>query len=388
MNYRRLANADVSELTLDATAGGLLGEAEFGKIVSESLEQGINLFYAIKPEECSALGAALKDLQARRNAIVAAGIEDFFRAFARHEMRLGEFLEHELSDRLERLDSTYLDCLVIDLGRGRGVDLEAVRAEGISGGNGKAMELETFEGGTFLHETIQDCLETIDRFRQDGLIRMAGISGENIDALTRVLVKHSGFDVVFAPFNYAFRAAAKSLIPVAAEQETAVVTTRPLWWDLREIPVSVLAESPYPLPQAQVEADASSLAAAACKWPLTEKTVVSVAFDISREGQAATLVGACRDEIWTRSDEETLRPVAAVAESHQGLFVALSAMNSPDDRLRQLGWATLQRKGLAEDLQFDPAAEEDLRRDALREIAAALVPPEPPPPDEEFDDLL
>lgn len=388
MNYRRLANADVSELTLEARAGGLLDDVEFGKIVSESLEQGINLFYAIKPEECSALGTALKNLQARRNAIVAAGIEDFFRAFARHEMRLGEFLQHELSDRLERLGSTYLDCFIIDLGHGSGVDLTAVRGEGISGGNGKAVELETFEGGTFLHETIADCLTTIDRFRQNGLIRMAGMSGENVDALTRVLVKHSGFDVVFAPFNYAFRAAAEALIPVASEQETAVVATKPLWWGLREIPLSVLAESPYPLPQAQVDADAASLTAAACKWPLTEKTVISVAFDISREGQATTLVGACKDEVWTRSDEETLRPAAAVAESHEGLFVALSAMNSADDRLRELGWAALQRKGLAEDLEFDPAADQDLRRDALAAVAAALVPPEPPLPDEEFDELL
>ena len=389
MNYRRLGDMDVSEIALDAEVSSSLGAADFESIVSECLENGVNLFLARKPEEVSSLGEALKQLDARKKAVVCVGIEDFFKAFASHDMHLGEFLEHELADRLERLAGNYIDCLVIDLGRGHSMDLETVRSEGISAGDGgKAVALEMFEGGTFLHETISDCLTTIEGFVKDGRVRLAGVAGENIDALTRVLVKHPDFDAVFAPFNYGFSRAAAELIPVAAETQTPLVATRPLWWGIREIPVTVLAESPYPPDRASVGIKALPLQKAALKWPLTEKGVVSVSACVPAPGVVEHFTRPSGDEVWTRADEETLRKVASIAKSYEGLYVALSAMNSVREELRALGWALLQRRGLAVDIQFDFDAPEDTRSRRLAEITAVVMPDEPAEPDDDIDQLI
>jgi len=388
MNYRRLANTDVSQVALGTEASRVLANGDFTALVSKALDTGINFFHSLKPEEASAVGQALKSLSSRRNAIVSAGIEDFFAAFARHRMRLDDFLEHELEDRLARLQSKYLDCLVIDVGRGHAVDLEGVRAEGISGGdNGKAVELEQFEGGTFLHETIGDFLNIANRFRQEGRVRIIGLAGENVAALTRVLVKHGDFDVAFAPYSYGFRAAAEELLPVAQEMKTAFVATRPLWWGLRDIPVTVLAESPYPADKADAGIKAPSLASTACRWPLEEKSVISVCAPATSEADVENLADASGGESWTRADEETLRPVAEIAQAAGGLFLALSAMNSEKAELRARGWAALVRKELTANITFDPDGAESDRLDALEKVAA-LVPQEPVIPEEDLDELL
>jgi len=388
MKYRRLANTDVSEVALDTAACRVLSSDDFTELISTALDSGINFFHTLKPEETSAAGQALKTLSARRNAIVSAGIEDFFAAFSRHRMRLEDFLEHELEDRLVRLESTYLDCLVINLGRGRSVDLEGARREGISGaGDDKAVELEQFEGGTFLHETIGDFLDIADRFRHEGRVRIIGLSGENVDALRRVLVKHSDFDAVIAPYSYGFRAAAEELLPVAEETKTAFVAARPLWWNIRDIPVTVLAESPFPKDKA-VRLKASRLALAACKWPLQEKAVVSVCASARTSREVESLAGASGDQLWTRADEEALRQVAGIAAAAGGLFVALSAMNSADAETRARGWAVLVRKNLTGGEVFNPDAPRKERQEVLERIAAAVVPKEPVIPDEDIDELL
>jgi aryl-alcohol dehydrogenase-like predicted oxidoreductase len=389
MRYRRLASSDVSEIALSAEACSRIGDDQLDALFSEAFRQGVNLFWTLSAEETAAVGRTLSRLGSRRNAIITAGVEEFFAAFSRHDMRLDDFLEHELSDRLERLQSKYLDCFVIDLGRGRSVDLEAVRAEPISsGGNGRAVKLETFEGGAFLHETIDDCLRVIERFMNEGRVRMAGLSGENIDALTRVLVKHPDFEVVFAPYNYGFRTTAAELIPVAEETATAVVATRPLWWGPRSIPVTVLSESPYPA-RADVTIKPDVLASTACKWPLRESAVSSVVVSPAGPSMLSKLTTASGASQWTRADEDILRPVGRTAEVEGGVLLALSAMNSGLEDVRIVGWAALQRMHGKAAEAFDPHAPVDERTDALAGIAAEVVPDEPvPADDEDLDDLM
>lgn len=389
MNYRRLANTDVSQVALESEACRVLSNGDFTALVSKAIDTGINFCHSLKPEETSAVGQALKSLSSRRNVIVSAGIEDFFAAFARHDMRLDDFIEHELEDRLARLESTYLDCLVMDVGRGRAVDLDAVRTEGVSGGgNGKAVKLEQFEGGTFLHETINDFLSIANRFRHEGRVRIIGVCGENVDAIRRVLVKHGDFDVAFAPYSYGFRAAAEELLPVAQETSTAFVATRPLWWGLRNIPVTVLAESPYPADKANAGIKAPRLASRACKWPLEEKTVISVCAPATTDADVENLACVSGGETWTRADEETLRPLAEIAQAAGGLFVALSAMNSENPDIRAHGWSVLVRRELTGGFVFDPDGAKSERLDALEKIADAVVPPEPVIPEEDVDELL
>lgn len=388
MNYRQMGNTDVSEIALDGAIAGRLSGADFAAFASKAFELGINLFCTLKPEETSATGEALRTLSARRKATVTAGVADFFVSYAQHKMRVDEFLEHELADRLARLDSTYLDCFVIDLGRGRSVDLEAVKDEEISGGGDeKSMAVATYEGGTFLHETVADCLEVMERFKHQGRVRLAGISGENIKTLERVLVKAEGFDVAFVPYNYGFRAAGDELIPVAAEVSTSIVATRPLWWGIREIPITVLAESPYPAAKVSVSVRADALARAACKWPLGEKGVSSVAVEVSEPGELVKAAKASGEVAWTRADEEALRPVGEITEVQEGLLVILSAMNSREAEVRERGWAALLRKGLG-GFEFDPHGDAKAREESLFAISEALVVEEALPPEEDLDELL
>ncbi len=376
MEYRRLANTEVSEISVDVSRLSTAEDTEARDAVSAALETGVNLVVTLRPEETSLVGRALKALSARRNTLVAAGIENFFTAFARHKMRLDEFLTHELEDRLERLESTYLDCFIIDVGRGRAADLQAVREEGISSSdNGKAATLETFEGGTFLHETISDCLEILDAFSKQGRMRFAALAGENVDAVKRVLVKHGEFDAVLVPYSYGFRAAQEELIPIADETSTAVVAVKPLWWCLREIPVTILAESPYPRDKASAGARRETLAAVASRWPLNQEAVSSVTMD-ALDAQALA-VAASLETPWTRADEETLRPVGRVSQAHGGLFLALSAMNSEDVFLRSRGWAALQKIAPSPCFEFDPESPAKERTKVLEEIAAHVIPPEP-----------
>jgi aryl-alcohol dehydrogenase-like predicted oxidoreductase len=386
MNYRRLANTEISEVSLDLSGMRLNGDPTSERCVGDALEAGVNLIFTLRPEETSELGRALKSLGARRNTLVAAGIENFFAAFSRHKMRLEEFLKHELEDRLERLESTYLDCFVIDLGRGRAANLQAVRGEGISSSdNGKATPLETFEGGTFLHETMSDCLTVLDVLSKDGRVRFAALTGENVDAVKRVLVKHGGFHAAFVPYSYGFRGAEEELLPIAAEMGTAIVAIKPLWWVLRDIPVTVLAESPYPRDKASAGARADALALAADRWPINQEGVSSVAVEASDAGSLKAAASA--EEGWTRADEEALRPAARIAEAHSGLFLALSAMNSEDALLRAHGWAALLKMTPSLAAQFDPEAPAKERLSALEEIAAQEIPPEPPPAAEDLDEL-
>ncbi len=388
MNYRQLANMDVSEIVLDGATAENLSRKDFEAVVSKALDLGINFFCTLRPEETRAIGEAVNSLSARRNTIITAGIPNFFAAFTRHKMRLAPFLEHELVDRLQRLSSNYLDCFVIDLGHGRSVDLESVRNEKLSdGGNGKTLTLETFEGGTFLHETIRDCLDIIERLKQEGRVRMAGISGENIEVLERVLVKHEGFDAAFVPYNYGFRAAGDELIPVASMVNTKIVATKPLWWNVRKIPITVLATCPYPPDKAAVGVSREVLSRTACKWPLSESAVAGVVVEAEAPEELVNFAQASGDMIWTRADEEALRPVAEIARTQDALLVMLSAMNSAQAQLRARGWAALQKK-TGVDFDFDPDGPETQRADALARIASGLVTKEVSLPAEDLDELL
>ncbi len=389
MNYRRLANTDVSEIALEAAPCRVLSNGDFTALISKALDSGINFFCSLKPEETGTIGQALKSLSARRNAIVAAGIEDFFASLTRHRMRTEEFLEHELEDRLARLESTYLDCLVLDLGRGHSVDLQGVRREGISGGSdSRAVELEHFEGGTFLHETMRDFLKVANRFRHQGRVRTIGLAGENVDAVSRVLGKQHDFDVIFAPYSYGFRAVEDGLLAIAHETRTAFVATRPLWWGPRHIPVTVLAESPFPADRAVAETGPEDLASRACKWVLQQKAVSSACASVCTPAQVEALAAASPRDAWTRADEESLGKVGAVASDAGGLFLALSAMNSKDPELRAQGWAVLVRKDLTGGEVFDPDAAARDRQRVLERIAETILPPEPVEPDQDVEELL
>lgn len=386
MRFRRIGNIDVSVVSLSAADVSGMPSAVCKDIVAKALTAGVNFLHSIEPDETSALGDCLSSLEARRRTAVAAGIPRFFAAYAEHPMNAGEFLEHELADRLERLRSKYLDCFILDLGSGTSVDLESVLREEIASASAvRAVRTSSFEGGIFLHETLSECLQVLQRFKSQGRIRLIGLSGENLSAVRRVLVKHESIDVAFVPYNYAFRAAAAELIPVAAEKHTAIITTRPLWWGVREIPVTVLAESPYPADMASISVDADKLMAAAFRWPLNETTVASVLIEAS-PAELADVAPAAEESIWTRNDEETLRGIAEVASAQRGIFLMLSAMNSADPILRARGWAACLRMGI-DDSGYDPAASESTRKAALKKIADSSVQAKPATP-EDLDELL
>jgi len=384
MRYRRVGTVEISEIGLDCPSTTRLNSADVRSIVERGLGRGVNFLRAVEPEETSALGDALSALGARRSAVLAAGIGEFFSSFARHHMTLGEFLEHELNDQLSRAKSDYLDCFFIDIGAGRSVDLGAVLQEdlrtGDSGGH------KSFEGGTFLHETIAEAVVTIERFKKAGRVRLSGIGGENLSVLKRILIKNKNFDLAFVPYNYAFRIAAEELIPIATETKTAVVATRPLWWGVRSIPVTVLTESPFPNERFSLGADEGALTRIACKWPLANSGVTSVMAEANSLAPLDTLSEASTDRTWTRADEEALSKAFDVANAQQGLFIILSAMNSPDDDIRARGWAAYIRRGLPE-CGFDPFASEASRLKALRLIASAVVKDETLMTHEGLDDL-
>lgn len=388
MKYRRLGNIDVSVISFDCGVASTLPPANFRALVQKAFDAGIDFFYAIHPDESAALGESLDALEARRRTYVAAGIPTFFAAYTTHLMSSAEFLEHELADRLERLKTNYIDCFVLDLGAGRSVDLESVLKETIPAHfHPRSMTTSSYEGGIFLHETLAECFQTLGRFKTEGRIRLIAISGENISYVRRILVKHAEVDAAFVPYNYAFRAAAQELIPIASETKTAVVATRPLWWGVREIPVTVLAESPFPPEAAGIPAKAAALVSAACKWPLTEPAVATVLVEPSSLAEVGETASAGDDGAWTRNDEETLRGIAAVASAQRGVFLVLSAMNSKDPTLRARGWAACLRMGLP-DFGYDPSSSEDARTAALKQIAASEVQVKPAPPAEDLDELL
>ena len=301
-------------------------------------------------------------------------------------MAVDEFLEHELADRLTRLGSNYLDCFVIDVGEGHGVDFEAVLKEGVPSAPPRPASRRRATKAASLYETLYDCLEVLAAFKKEGRIRLAGISCENIALLKRILAKESGFDVVFAPYNYCFRAASE-LVAIASETNTAFVATRPLWWGIREIPVTVLSESPFPRDKASVAADSASLAAAACKWPLSTDSVVGVLADVASADSLAGVSAAVTDSNWTRADEELLRPIASVASAQKGLFLILSAMNSADADTRTRGWAAYVRRGLA-DFGYDPAGPSSKRVAALARISKDIVSAASPVEKCDLEELL
>ena len=199
MKYRRAGNVDVSEIAFDCAVARDLPQTGFDSLVEKALALGIDFFCTLQPAETTALGECLARLGARRKAVTSAGVARFFASYSAHHMPADEFLEHELSDRLERLGGNYVDCFVLDLGDGRGVDLEsAQKAEIHSSVDRRAVATRSYEGGIFLHETLADCLEVLDRFKKQGRIRLVGISGENVTAVRRALVKHDGLDVAFS----------------------------------------------------------------------------------------------------------------------------------------------------------------------------------------------
>lgn len=299
-------------------------------------------------------------------------------------MVLEDFLEHELSDQLSRLKSDYVDCFTIDVGSGRSVDLGAILNEEIPAGD--AGGHRSYEGGVFLHETVADCVNIMDRFKREGRIRLAAISGENLSVLKRIITKNKGFDAAFVPYNYAFRNAADELIPIASETRTAIVATRPLWWLIRAIPVTVLAQSPFPADRASLNIDENVLTKIACKWPLTENGVTSVMAEAESIAPLDLLAEASTDERWTRADEDAMRKVAEKVEVQQGLLVILSAMNSPDPDIRARGWAAYIKRGLPES-GYDPFAGHDERTLALGAIARTVVKDETVISHEGLDDL-
>jgi len=387
MNYSRVASVEVSQVGLDFAVARDLPAAVLKNVVAKALDSGVDFFSSLQPAETSMLGEALARLGARKRAVVTAGIPRFFAAYAGHPMSADEFLEHELSDRLSRLESNFVDCFTIDIGQGRGVDFEAVLKEPIPSGGHPPGAPATYEGGVFLHETLFDCLDVLSRFKKEGRIRLAGVSGENIAILKRILAKQRGFDVAFAPYNYGFRAAADELISIAAEVGTSFVATHPLWWGIREIPVTVLTESPFPRDRAAVRAPAAALSTAACKWPLAEKAVASVLAAVQSEALVEAVAAASGDSPWTKADEEFLRPVLDVATAHKGLFLILSAMNSADADVRARGWAAYVRRGLP-DLGYDPAEPEAKRVEILERIAREVVAGEPVAREANIEELL
>jgi aryl-alcohol dehydrogenase-like predicted oxidoreductase len=387
MKYRRVENIDLSEVSLDCSWAVDKSAQDAKALVRRALDVGVDFFSTLEPAEATALGESLSQLGARRKAVVSAGIPDFFAAYASHHMTAAQFLEHELADRQQRLGGNYIDCFVLDLGGGRSVDLDGVLKEEIQpGAPGRGVAAQGFEGGIFLHETLADSLAVLAGFKQEGRIRLSAVSGENVAAVKRILVKHASIDLAFVPYNYAFRAAASELLAIAAEVKTAIIATRPLWWGIREIPVTVLAESPYPPDSASIAVPAGQLATSACKWPLSEPVVASVLAGARSPEEIASAAGASGDIHWTKKDEEVLRGVAAVATAQHGIFLVLSAMNSPDPAMRARGWAACLRLGLA-DFCYDPAAGDAPRADALRRIAEAAVQT-PPPAAEDLDELV
>jgi len=386
MKYRRVENIDLSEVSLDCSWAANRSPQDAKALVRRALDLGVDFFCALEPAEATALGESLSDLGARRKAVVSAGIPGFFAAYASHRMTAAEFLEHELADRQQRLGGNYIDCFVLDLGGGRSVSLDGVLKEEIQPDvPPRGVAPAGFEGGIFLHETLADSLAVLADFKKKGRIRLSAIAGENVAAVKRVLVKHESIDLAFVPYNYAFRAAASELLAIAAEVNTAVIATRPLWWGIREIPVTVLAESPYPPDRASIAVPAGQLAASACRWPLSEPVVASVLAGARSPDEVANAASASGDIHWTRKDEETLRAVAAVATAQRGIFLVLSAMNSPDPAVRAQGWAACLRLGL-QDFCYDPAAANAARSDALRRIAETAV--QTPPPAEDLDELV
>ncbi len=385
MQYNRIGDVDVSEIAFDTDVARDLTTLQLRRLVETAFESGIDFFYSLQPAETSALGECLAALGARKKAVVTAGIPRLFAAYASHHLPAAEFLEHELSDRADRLGGGPIDCFVLDLGEGRSLDLDSVMKEDIAGADDSPVASSSYEGGIFLHETLAECLEVLARFKKDGRIRLAAVSGENISAVSRVLVKHEGIDVAFAPYNYGFRAAANELISVAAEVKTAFIATRPLWWGIREIPVTVLAESPYPA-QASVDIDPAELTSVACAWPLADRSVKGILAELNTAELVARAASASHDHHWTRDDEDALRPVASVAAAQKGLFLILSAMNSPDPSVRAHGWAACMRRGLP-DFNFDPVAPADVRLRSLRQIADTVVQA-PPVDHDDLDELL
>jgi|GEM_PF-3269132 len=388
MKYRQVGNLDVSEVALDCSVAKDLTTAQMSTLVEKAFDLGIDFFHALQPAEATALGDCLGRLDARRRAIVAAGVPRLFAAYASHHMPTEEFLEHELSDRIERLGGGYIDCFVLDLGRGKAVDFDAVLKEDLSpGGDDRAVATSSYEGGIFLHETLAECLEVLGRFKQEGRIRVSAVSGENITAVRRVLVKHPSIDAALVPYNYGFRAAEEELIPVAAETKTSVVATRPLWWGIREIPVTVLAESPYPKDAARIGLKAAGVVRTACKWPLGTGAVAGILGEARTSEELADLAAASSDSHWTRDDEETLRAVASVAAAQRGIFLILSAMNSKDPALRAHGWAACLRRELP-DFGYDPSGDEESRAASLKRVAEAVIQQAPAIPEEGLDELL
>mgnify|MGYP001339297589 CR=1 FL=1 len=70
-----------------------------------------------------------------------------------------------------------------------------------------------------------------------------------------------------------------------------------------------------------------------------------------------------------------------------GVLLVLSAMNSADPVLRAHGWAACLRMGVS-DFGYDPAANEDSRNAALKQIAASAVQTAAAPSPESLDELL
>ena len=299
-------------------------------------------------------------------------------------MSVDTFVRHELEDRLERLRTDYLDCFVLDLGAGRAVDLEAVAKEHIR--SGEEARHGAYEGGVFLHETISDCLASLERFKRQGRVRLTALVGENVDVLKRVLVKNAGFDLVMAPYSYAFRAAASELMAIAAETRATFIAMRPLWWTLRGIPVTVLAESPFPA-QYAAGVDAAALTSAACRWPVVQGGAAGVAFEAASADEIGAAARSVANEHWTKGEEEALSGVAAKARFQGGVLLILSAMNSADPDMRARGWAAYVRRGLPES-GYDPLAPESERAMALSTIAAAIIHEAPDIRPEDLDELL
>ena len=257
MRYRILGRTgfDVSEIGVgghEYRRSSLVKDGRFTEldpdrpaIIAKALEMGVNYFDTTFTEETQSLGAALTAVGAERDKVYINAMVIKTLAQVQNDVsqdKWGQLLEKKLTERLNLLNTEYVDIFTVCLLEEKYSDV-----------------------------ALEHILRIYQSFKSRGLIRYIGASGHNPELMAKVIEKFDCFDMVMTPLNYA-KGPCENLHKAITKHNVGFVAMKAFAWDyygLSFVPARAIAAESY-------ELNGVTPAQMALRWVLQFEEVATV----------------------------------------------------------------------------------------------------------------
>ena len=173
------------------------------RIIAEAIDRGINYFDTTFTEEAQSLGHTLKEIGATRDRIYVSAmtISPFERMSERPSSQWKAYLESEITDRLQLLQTDYVDVFTLAIVE-----------------------------NSYQADRLEAALDAVEDFRKRGLLNFVGISGHDPALMARIIEETDRIDTVLTRINFVL-GRSQQLLDSARRKNVGISVMKPFCWD-------------------------------------------------------------------------------------------------------------------------------------------------------------